>query len=115
MPLKWPAIARSSFYEIVQADFVRHRHMMRKRPMGQTSGWSFMFCMVVSYLHATDLSPGHIETVNGPVPVAELGLVLEHEHVLVDFVGAKKVGAHRYVGQCRLERRTVANYNAPEG
>jgi phosphotriesterase-related protein len=35
-------------------------------------------------------------TATGPVDVAELGTTLTHEHVLVDFVGADKVGRHRY-------------------
>ncbi len=35
-------------------------------------------------------------TVTGPVPAAEAGVALSHEHVLVDFVGAAEVGPHRY-------------------
>jgi phosphotriesterase-related protein len=35
-------------------------------------------------------------TVTGPVSVDDLGPTLTHEHVLVDFVGADKVGRHRY-------------------
>jgi phosphotriesterase-related protein len=35
-------------------------------------------------------------TVTGPVAPAGLGTTLVHEHVLVDFVGADKVGRHRY-------------------
>jgi len=34
--------------------------------------------------------------VRGPVEAADLGITLVHEHVLVDFVGADKVGRHRY-------------------
>jgi phosphotriesterase-related protein len=37
-----------------------------------------------------------IMTVRGPVPVEELGLILSHEHVLVDFIGAKDTGYHRW-------------------
>lgn len=35
-------------------------------------------------------------TVRGPVDAADLGTTLVHEHVLVDFVGADKVGRQRY-------------------
>jgi len=35
-------------------------------------------------------------TVRGPVPVALLGRVLPHEHVLVDFIGADRVSPARY-------------------
>jgi predicted metal-dependent phosphotriesterase family hydrolase len=35
-------------------------------------------------------------TVRGPVEAADLGITLVHEHVLVDFVGADKVGRHGY-------------------
>ena len=37
-----------------------------------------------------------IETVRGPVPAAEWGLSLEHEHILVDFIGADQVSPDRY-------------------
>ena len=34
--------------------------------------------------------------VRGPIPPAELGRALVHEHVLCDFIGAEKTGPHRY-------------------
>ncbi len=37
-----------------------------------------------------------VMTVRGPIPPDRLGLTLPHEHVMVDFVGADKVGPHRY-------------------
>jgi phosphotriesterase-related protein len=37
-----------------------------------------------------------IMTVRGPVPAAEWGPVLPHEHVMCDFVGAAETGRHRY-------------------
>lgn len=40
--------------------------------------------------------PLTIMTVNGPVPASKLGVVLPHEHFLVDFVGADKVSRDRY-------------------
>jgi len=39
---------------------------------------------------------GVIQTVQGPVPAAELGFTLPHEHVLVDFVGADQIAPGRY-------------------
>lgn len=39
---------------------------------------------------------GVIQTVLGPVPAAELGFTLPHEHVLVDFVGADQIAPGRY-------------------
>lgn len=39
---------------------------------------------------------GSVSTVTGDVPVGELGMVLMHEHVLVDFIGADKVSRSRY-------------------
>lgn len=35
-------------------------------------------------------------TVSGPVPARQLGQMLPHEHVLVDFIGADKVSRDRY-------------------
>jgi phosphotriesterase-related protein len=37
-----------------------------------------------------------VQTVTGPVPAAQLGLTLMHEHVLVDFIGADQVSPQRY-------------------
>jgi phosphotriesterase-related protein len=37
-----------------------------------------------------------VETVRGPIPIAQLGRVLPHEHVLVDFIGAETVSPSRY-------------------
>lgn len=37
-----------------------------------------------------------VQTVRGPVAMAALGLVLPHEHVLVDFIGAGEVSPARY-------------------
>lgn len=39
---------------------------------------------------------GHVMTVTGAVDASDLGFTLPHEHVLVDFIGAREVGAHRY-------------------
>ena len=39
---------------------------------------------------------GVVATVTGDVPVRDLGTVLMHEHVLVDFIGADKVSRSRY-------------------
>lgn len=41
--------------------------------------------------------PGTVMTVRGPVAAADLRMTLVHEHVLVDFIGADKVSADRYV------------------
>lgn len=39
---------------------------------------------------------GSIMTVQGAIPVSELGKALSHEHVLVDFIGAEESGYHRW-------------------
>ena len=39
---------------------------------------------------------GKIMTVLGPVEVAQMGVTLAHEHVLVDFVGAEQASRERY-------------------
>ena len=43
-------------------------------------------------------------TVNGPIPVNEMGTTLVHEHVLVDFIGADSTGYHRWNKQEVVER-----------
>ena len=37
-----------------------------------------------------------IITVEGPIPAAEAGIMLPHEHVMVDFIGADQVDSSRY-------------------
>lgn len=37
-----------------------------------------------------------IQTVTGPVPTADMGLTLIHEHLLVDFIGADKISSDRW-------------------
>jgi hypothetical protein len=37
-----------------------------------------------------------IDSVSGPIDPADLGVTLMHEHVLVDFIGARDVSASRY-------------------
>jgi phosphotriesterase-related protein len=39
---------------------------------------------------------GTVQTVTGPIPAAQLGLTLMHEHVLVDFIGADQISPQRY-------------------
>lgn len=39
---------------------------------------------------------GHIMTVTGMIEPASAGIMLPHEHLLVDFIGAEKTGPHRY-------------------
>jgi phosphotriesterase-related protein len=45
---------------------------------------------------ALGAGPAAIQTVRGPVEPKDLGLILVHEHVLVDFVGAAEVSPTRY-------------------
>ena len=37
-----------------------------------------------------------IMTVKGPVEAVEAGVILSHEHILVDFIGAEQTGYHRW-------------------
>ena len=47
-------------------------------------------------LHQCTPEPDRIiMTVRGPIRPAEMGMTLEHEHVLVDFIGADSTGYHR--------------------
>src|SRR6478672_1385065 len=46
-------------------------------------------------LHAEDDRP-RVMTVRGPIPPEEMGPTLPHEHVLVDFVGAREASRDRY-------------------
>jgi phosphotriesterase-related protein len=43
-------------------------------------------------------------TVNGKIPVEEMGICLIHEHILVDFIGADSTGYHRWEKSKVIER-----------
>ena len=45
-----------------------------------------------------------IMTVLGPVSALEMGTTLEHEHILVDFIGADSSGYHRWDKQEVIEK-----------
>jgi phosphotriesterase-related protein len=45
-----------------------------------------------------------VNAVNGPVDPASLGVTLMHEHVLVDFIGAKEVSRSRYDAEAVFTR-----------
>ena len=45
---------------------------------------------------SADIQPAAVMTVTGEVAADQLGKMLPHEHVLVDFVGADQVSRERY-------------------
>lgn len=45
-----------------------------------------------------------VMTVRGRLPAARLGVVLPHEHVLVDFIGAAEISADRYSAEAAFAR-----------
>lgn len=56
-----------------------------------------MLAAAMPYAAARPRSTGKkLMTVKGLVPAEELGRILSHEHVLVDFIGAKDTGYHRW-------------------
>ena len=52
--------------------------------------------LLFSTIFISTLSAGTIMTVRGPIDSEKLGQTLEHEHVLVDFIGAEDTGYHRW-------------------
>ena len=58
-----------------------------------------MFCnlWIMGIMIAQPGSNGNIiMTVRGPIDASEFGKALAHEHIMCDFIGADKTGAHRY-------------------
>lgn len=41
-------------------------------------------------------SSAYVMTVNGPIKAKQMANTLIHEHLLVDFIGAKETGYHRW-------------------
>lgn len=52
--------------------------------------------LVFSLLLTAHTKAGTVMTVRGPIDSSELGRTLEHEHILVDFIGAEETGYHRW-------------------
>jgi phosphotriesterase-related protein len=65
---------------------------MRRREFLQHLGIGATLAAVASGRESSPV----VHTVRGPIAVAELGRVLPHEHVLVDFVGADRIADSRY-------------------
>lgn len=57
--------------------------------------WGALGCAAPLLSRAAEKVP-EVMTVRGLRPAADLGFVLPHEHVLVDFIGAAEVSASRY-------------------
>ena len=57
-----------------------------------------ILCIIALFTaHCTPKKDGAIiMTVNGPVPIRDMGKTLTHEHILVDFVGAGEVNESRW-------------------
>ena len=51
-----------------------------------------------------NLKQGKLVTVEGEIPVEEMGISLIHEHILVDFIGADSTGYHRWEKSKVIER-----------
>ncbi|WP_162052262.1 phosphotriesterase family protein [Pontibacter pamirensis] len=51
-----------------------------------------------------NLKQEELITVNGKIPVGEMGISLIHEHILVDFIGADSTGYHRWEKSRVIER-----------
>lgn len=54
------------------------------------------FLMVSMFTCTPEKPESRVMTVNGLMPVEELGRTLSHEHVLVDWIGADSTGYHRW-------------------
>lgn len=55
-----------------------------------------IFFLAILIILASCTSDNIIMTVNGPVPAESTGIMLPHEHLLVDFIGADSTGKHRW-------------------
>jgi predicted metal-dependent phosphotriesterase family hydrolase len=79
-------------------------HGERPKLLGMTGRRAFLATSAAAAAHAFAAplgasgatSAGTVQTVRGPIDVAEMGVTLVHEHVLVDFIGADEVSRSRY-------------------
>jgi phosphotriesterase-related protein len=52
--------------------------------------------MMILFSQCSNQQKGIIMTVNGPLPLNEMGISLTHEHILVDFIGADSISENRW-------------------
>lgn len=60
------------------------------------AGAGLAFACGARLLAAEPVAEPYVMTVAGPLPPAKLGITLPHEHLLVDFIGAKETSPDRY-------------------
>jgi phosphotriesterase-related protein len=83
------------------AEINRRRFLQLSAALG-AAGMTWEGSGVVDEAEAAEGAPAatpgepQIMTVLGPIAPSELGVTLPHEHVLVDFIGAKQVSPDRY-------------------
>ena len=59
--------------------------------------WLILFLLFGIVIITCKHDPGdYLMTVNGPIKPSEAGITLEHEHILVDFIGADSTGYFRW-------------------
>ena len=67
--------------------------------------WLILFLVFGIIIIACKPQTGsYIMTVSGPIPSDQTGLVLEHEHILVDFIGADSTGYFRWNRAAVIEK-----------
>lgn len=54
------------------------------------------FCAIMLFSQCSTKEGKMIMTVNGPIPAKDMGVTLEHEHILVDFIGADSITPDRW-------------------
>lgn len=52
--------------------------------------------LIAAFVLIHSLSVAQVVTVNGPIEPEEMGMVLIHEHIIVDWIGADSTGYHRW-------------------
>lgn len=67
--------------------------------------WLILFLVFgIIIITCKPVSGDYVMTVNGPVNPGELGITLEHEHILVDFIGAGSIGYFRWNRDSVIEK-----------
>lgn len=69
---------------------------MNRKEFIRTTGLLVCAPSLFSFKSTTNQKADYLMTVNGAVPINKTGLILPHEHILVDFIGADKVTPSRY-------------------
>jgi phosphotriesterase-related protein len=78
--------------------------MLKYKHTGVRAAYLFFIASIVTLLLSCQQPSQDLITVNGPLSESGAGIILPHEHILVDFIGADSARSNRYSADSVMEK-----------